>query len=230
MANILIIEDAQNLAVVLQQEFSKNGHSVQHYSCGEDGLVYLQQNSADLIILDWMLPGMDGLRVLREIQKISDTPVLMLTARADEMDKVIGLELGAEDYMTKPFSMRELLARVNVILRRSEKMNIGATTMQSANTIISWKSLELDSSQHQVNVEGGPVPLSPTEFDLLELFLRNPGRVYNRSYLMENIWHEQYIPGDRSIDNAILRLRKKIDPLGEAIESVWGIGYRFSKE
>jgi DNA-binding response OmpR family regulator len=230
MAKILIIEDAENLAQVLKQEFIKNGHQAYHFPTGEDGLAFIEKEPVHLVILDWMLPGMDGLRVLREIQKIGDIPVLMLTARADEMDKVIGLELGAEDYMTKPFSMRELLARVNVILRRSEKMNIGATTIQSANTIISWKSLELDSSQHQVNVDGSPVPLSPTEFDLLELFIRNPGRVYNRSYLMENIWHEQYIPGDRSIDNAILRLRKKIDPLGEAIESVWGIGYRFSKE
>lgn len=230
MAKIMIIEDAENLAFILQQEFIKNGHQAYHFSNGEDGLQFLQNEPVNLVLLDWMLPGMDGLRVLREIQKMSDTPVLMLTARADEMDKVIGLELGAEDYMTKPFSMRELLARVNVILRRSEKMNINSTAIHPNNTIITWKSLELDNTQHQVIVEGSPVPLSPTEFDLLELFLRNPGRVYNRSYLMENIWHEQYIPGDRSIDNAILRLRKKIDPLGDAIESVWGIGYRFSKE
>ena len=229
MAKILIIEDAENLATVLSQEFSKNGHQTYHFSTGEEGLVFLQKDPVHLVILDWMLPGMDGLSVLREIQKNSEIPVLMLTARADEMDKVVGLELGAEDYLTKPFSMRELIARVNVILRRSDRINMPFKTKEETE-IISWKSLELDSTQHQVHVGGNEITLSPTEFDLLELFLHNPGRVYNRSFLMENIWHEQYIPGDRSIDNAILRLRKKIDPLGESIESVWGIGYRFSKD
>ena len=229
MAKILIIEDAENLANILKQEFTKNGHQAFHCSTGEDGLMFLANNTIHLVILDWMLPGMDGLSVLREIQKSNNIPTLMLTARADEMDKVLGLELGAEDYLTKPFSMRELLARVNVILRRSERMNI-STIEANRQDIIKWKTLVLDIRQHQVNVDQEIIPLSPTEFDLLELFLRNAGRVFNRAYLMENIRHEQYIPGDRSIDNAILRLRKKIGPLGDAIESVWGIGYRFIKD
>lgn len=229
MANILIIEDAENLATVLQQELKKNGHQAYHCNSGEEGLSFLQHHAINLVILDWMLPGIDGLDVLREIQKTSETPVLMLTARAEELDKVIGLELGAEDYLTKPFSMPELLARVNVILRRS----IRATTRQESNihqSKITWKTLVLDTNQHQVWVAEINTNLSPIEFDLLALFLQNPGRVFNRSYLMETIWHEQYIPGDRSIDNAILRLRKKISPLGEAIESVWGIGYRFNRD
>ena len=228
MAEILIIEDAQNLALVLQQELTKNGHTVHHHECGEDGLAFLAQHLVDMVILDWMLPGMDGLAVLREIQKHTEIPVLMLTARTDELDKVIGLELGAEDYMTKPFSMRELLARVNVILRRTQRMP-QPNGLQQVDTI-QWKSLLLDTVQHQVWVADNNIPLSPTEFALLELFLRNPGRIFNRSYLMETIWEQTYLPGDRSIDNAILRLRKKIMPAGEAIESVWGIGYRFNRE
>jgi DNA-binding response OmpR family regulator len=229
MAKILIIEDAENLANILKQEFIKNGHQAFHCASGEDGLNFLANNSINLVILDWMLPGMDGLSVLREIQKTSDIPVLMLTARADEMDKVLGLELGAEDYLTKPFSMRELLARVNVILRRSDRV-ITSVKETNQQDIINWNSLVVDITQHQVSVGRELIPLSPTEFDLLELFLRNPGRVFNRAYLMENIWNEQYLPGDRSIDNAILRLRKKIRPIGDAIESVWGIGYRFTRE
>ena len=149
MANILIIEDAHNLALILQQELSKNGHTVHHQNCGEDGLSFLQQNTVDLVILDWMLPGIDGLAVLREIQKHTDIPVLMLTARAEELDKVIGLELGAEDYMTKPFSMRELLARVNVILRRSQRTAIQQFQEQQKSAI-QWKSLVMDTVQHQV--------------------------------------------------------------------------------
>jgi DNA-binding response OmpR family regulator len=228
MANILIIEDAENLADIISQEFNKNGHQTFHTLSGEDGLEVLRNHIIDLVILDWMLPGMDGLSVLREIQKNSETPVLMLTARADELDKVLGLELGAEDYLTKPFSMRELIARVNVILRRAERMQPTFQPFAKQN-IIKWQTVEMDIDQHQVRIENLITPLSPTEFDLLELFLQNPGRVFNRSYLMETIWQEQYIPGDRSIDNSILRLRKKVPPLGDAIESVWGIGYRFNK-
>jgi DNA-binding response OmpR family regulator len=230
MAEILIIEDAENLAVILKQELTKNSHAVHHAACGEDGLKYLYEHPVDLVLLDWMLPGIDGLAVLREIQKYSDIPVLMLTARTDELDKVIGLELGAEDYLTKPFSMRELLARINVILRRSHRFPAGPQPAEHNKPAIHWKSLLLDAIQHQVWVEENNIPLSPTEFSLLELFLRNPGRVFNRSYLMETIWEQAYIPGDRSIDNAILRLRKKLIPVGDAIESVWGIGYRFNNE
>lgn len=228
MANILLIEDAQNLAQVISQEIRKNGHTVEHRLSGEEGLELLMRQPFDLVILDWMLPGMDGLSVLREIHQHSEIPVLMLTARTDELDKILGLELGAEDYMTKPFSMRELIARIHVLLRRSQKFQ-GYPQQQTQRQIL-WRSLCLDSEQHQVWVQDIPVPLSPTEFDLLELFLRHPGRVFNRTYLMESLWEQSYLPGDRSIDNAILRLRKKIAPLGDAIESVWGIGYRFNQD
>jgi DNA-binding response OmpR family regulator len=227
MAHILLIEDAENLAEIIRQELQKTGHSVSHTLSGEEGLSFLLENEVDLVILDWMLPGMDGLAVLREIQKTSSIPVLMLTARTDELDKILGLELGAEDYMTKPFSMRELITRIHVILRRATKGNI-QHNQESAHVELTWKALRLDTAQHQVWINQQNIVLSPTEFNLLELFLRHPGRVYNRAYLMEIIWEQDYIPGDRSIDNAILRLRKKITPLGEAIESVWGIGYRFN--
>lgn len=227
MANILLIEDTKNLAEIICQELHKNGHTALHTLSGEEGLAYLHDHDVDLVILDWMLPGMDGLAVLREIQKSTELPVLMLTARTDELDKILGLELGAEDYMTKPFSMRELLTRIHVILRRAVKTQ-SIYRNDLPKTEIEWKTLLLDCTQHQVWVDKQAIPLSPTEFDLLELFLRHPGRVFNRSYIMETIWEQSYLPGDRSIDNAILRLRKKINPLGDAIESVWGIGYRFN--
>jgi DNA-binding response OmpR family regulator len=226
MAHILLIEDAENLAEIIRQELQQNGHSAVHTLSGEEGHAFLHDIEVDLVILDWMLPGMDSLAVLHEIQKSSEIPVLMLTARTDELDKILGLELGAEDYMTKPFSMRELLTRINVILRRAVKTQSNHKNDLPKTEI--WKTLLLVCTQHQVWVAKQPVPLSPTEFDLLELFLRHPGRVFNRSYLMETIWGQSYTPGDRSIDNAILRLRKKINPLGDAIESVWGIGYRFT--
>jgi DNA-binding response OmpR family regulator len=170
------------------------------------------------------------LDVLRQIRQDSPVPVLMLTARTEEMDRVVGLEVGADDYLTKPFSMRELVARVRALLRRIENVaQILAADRELEREILYYESLELDPVGYRAVLDGEPLELTRTEFDLLHLFLRNPGRAFSRSYLLDTVWRETYFPGDRSVDNAILRLRKKLGPLGDAIETVWGVGYRLRK-
>jgi DNA-binding response OmpR family regulator len=154
-------------------------------------------------------------------------PVLMLTARGEEVDRVVGLEVGADDYLPKPFSMRELIARVHALLRRIAHVQqiLEADRRQSAEAI-RYEGLCLEPEAYRATLEGEPLELTRTEFELLHLLLRNPGRVFSRSYLLDAVWGEYYVAGDRSVDNAILRLRKKLGDLGERIETVWGVGYR----
>jgi DNA-binding response OmpR family regulator len=189
------------------------------------------RHQPDLVILDWMLPKLDGLDVLRHIRQSSAVPVLMLTARGEEADRVIGLEVGADDYLTKPFSMRELIARVRALLRRIERVQqILAADRDGAGLPIVYGPLRLDPAAYQAALDGNPLDLTRTEFELLRLLLRNPGRAFSRSYLLDTVWGEEYVAGDRSVDNAILRLRRKLGDLGEAIETVWGVGYRLRRD
>ena len=183
----------------------------------------------NLVILDWMLPKLDGLEVLRQVRQASAVPVLMLTARAEEADRVIGLEVGADDYLTKPFSLRELVARVHALLRRIEHVQaILAADRHGGTSPVACGPLRLDPAARLVTLDGIPLDLTRTEFDLLHLFLRNPGRAFSRSYLLDTVWGEDFVAGDRSVDNAVLRLRKKLGRWGEAIETVWGVGYRLT--
>jgi DNA-binding response OmpR family regulator len=231
MATILLVEDASELAQVIVRELEAAGYEVMHAG---DGLIALQLHAThqpDLVILDWMLPRLDGLEVLRRIRQSSATPVLMLTARDEEADRVIGLEVGADDYLTKPFSMRELMARVRALLRRIERVRqiLEADRTGSA-AVISYGPLCLNPEAYQATLADELLDLTRTEFDLLHLLLRNPGRAFSRAYLLDTVWGESYVIGDRSVDNAILRLRRKLGGLGEAIETVWGIGYRLRRE
>jgi DNA-binding response OmpR family regulator len=228
---ILLVEDAHDLALVIRRELEAEGYQVLHASDGLQALELHDQQQPDLVILDWLLPKMDGLEVLRKIRTRSPIPVLMLTARSDEIDRVLGLEVGADDYLTKPFSMRELIARVHALLRRIQHIQeiINADREQQG-TPLSYKSLHLNPTTYEVTIGDQNIELTRTEFDLVHLMLRNPGRVFSRAYLLDTIWDETYIPGDRSVDNAILRLRKKLGSLGEAIETVWGVGYRLRAE
>lgn len=231
MTTILLIEDAQELAKMISNELETQGYSVLH-RC--DGVSALQAHAAEqpaLVILDWMLPKLDGLEVLRQIRQTSPTPVLMLTARSQETDRVVGLELGADDYLTKPFSLRELIARVRALLRRSEMIQqILQADQNAAGVPLTYNGLHLNPESHLVMLEDLPLDLSPIEFAILHLFLRSPGRAFSRAYLLDTIWGETYIGGDRSVDNTILRLRKKLGKMGEAIETVWGIGYKLRPE
>ena len=231
MANILLVEDALDLARAIQRSLEAEGYRISYAADGEQALKAFESQTPDLIILDWMLPKVDGLEVLRQVRAGSPVPVLMLTARTDEFDRVLGLEVGADDYLTKPFSMRELVARVRALLRRIEHVQqILQIDRQPQSEALNHKGIHLDPTTYQVNLNDQPIDLTRTEFDLLHLFLRNPGRAFSRSYLLDTVWGEHYIPGDRSVDNAILRLRKKLGILGEAIETVWGLGYRFSAQ
>jgi DNA-binding response OmpR family regulator len=227
MTNILLVEDAIDLAQAIIQKLESQGYQVQHAADGETALKLHTRHETDLIILDWMLPGLDGLEVLRRIRRDSAVPVLMLTARDEEADRVIGLEVGADDYLTKPFSMRELIARVRALLRRIQRVQqILADDRMGAEAAISYGILRLDPQAYRTTLNGEQLDLTRTEFELLHLLMRNPGRAFSRTYLLDTVWGENYVSGDRSVDNAILWLRRKLGPLGEAIETVWGVGYR----
>jgi DNA-binding response OmpR family regulator len=154
---------------------------------------------------------------------------LMLTARSEEMDRVIGLEVGADDYLTKPFSTRELIARVRALFRRiAHVQQILEADRRQGSDAITYRSLCLEPEAYRVTLSGVPLDLTRTEFDLLYLLLRNPGRAFSRAYLLDAVWGESYVTGDRSVDNAVLRLRKKLGTLGDCIETVWGVGYRLA--
>jgi DNA-binding response OmpR family regulator len=226
---ILFVEDARDLAALVIQELEANGYQVQHALDGEAALREFQRATPDLVILDWMLPRLDGLEVLRRIRQASAVPVLMLTARQEEIDRVIGLEVGADDYLTKPFGMRELIARVRALLRRIEHVQaIVAADKTGGGQSFSYRTLRIDPDAHLAQLDGAALDLTHTEFDLLCLLARNPGRVFSRTYLLETVWETGYVSGDRSVDNAILRLRKKLGEMGESIETVWGVGYRLT--
>ena len=227
MAVILLVEDSADLATVVTRELDSSGHRVILANDGVQALELHERDHPDLVILDWMLPRMDGIEVLRRLRQTSATPVLMLTARSEETDRVIGLELGADDYLTKPFSMRELVARVRALLRRADLIRQTLTAdREPAPGVIVRGPLRLDPQAHQADLDGTPLDLSPTEFALLHLLLRSPGRAFSRAYLLDTVWREAYVGGDRSVDNTVLRLRKKLGSTGDAIETVWGIGYR----
>ena len=229
---ILLVEDTEDLAVIIQRELQSAGFEV---DCATDGLRALELHASthpDLIVLDWLLPKLDGLSVLRQIREHAATPVIMLTARHEELDRVIGLEAGADDYLTKPFGMMELIARIKAIFRRLElfEQMLRRDQVGSDADILSYRGLELNLMAHQAKLDGIAIDLSRTEFNLLRLFLSNQGRVFSRAYLLETIWEVAYVGTDRAVDNTIMRLRKKLGSMGDSIETVWGLGYRLQAE
>jgi len=228
MSKVLLVEDADDLAQVITREFESSGYIVLHAGDGETALKLHAAHQPDVIILDWMLPGLDGIEVLRRIRKTAATPVLMLTARDEEIDRVMGLEVGADDYLTKPFGMRELLARVRALLRRIEMyQQMRQDDRDPTSDSVIDGALLIDPESHRVTLKGTPIDLSRTEFNLLHLLVRNPERAFSRDYLMTALWDEHYVVGDRAVDYAIMRLRKKLGDFGSQIETVWGVGYRW---
>jgi DNA-binding response OmpR family regulator len=231
MATILLVEDEVELARVITRELVSAGFGVVHVLDGEAALRCLggDGEAPDVIVLDWMLPGIDGLEVLRRLRQHSALPVLMLTARAEEVDRVIGLEVGADDYLSKPFGSRELIARVRALLRRHERLQeMLADDRAEGTATLSLGPLLVDPTAHSARLHGEPLELTRTEFGLLHLLLRNKGRAFSRAYLHDAVWGEPAVEGDRSVDNSVLRLRKKLGDLGDSIETVWGVGYRLS--
>lgn len=226
MPSILIIEDERELARVVQSYLEKAGMLVRTEQRGDAGLAAWRQTQPDLVLLDLNLPGMDGLDVAREIRRTSDTPIIMVTARAEEYDRLIGLELGADDYIVKPFSPREVVARVRAVLRRAGKSPTAPKRIQEGD-------LEVDLDSHSVLCAGKAIDLTPTEFNLLVEMAGQPGRVFSRLQLLEAVQGTAYEGYERSIDAHIKNLRAKIEPdprQPRCIETVFGIGYRFHKD
>ena len=231
MATIVLAEDERELSNLVRRHLEDEGHRVIQAFDGPSAVLAVQQERPDLVILDWMLPRLDGLEVCRRVRRESIVPILMLTARSEEIDRVLGLEVGADDYLTKPFSIRELLARVRAMLRRVEMLReSGGREAEDRPPVLEAGPLRIDLGQHVASVDGRLLELTPKEFDLLALLVRNPGRAFGRDYLIEKVWGYDAQGFDRTVDTHILRLRKKLGPLGERIETVWGVGYRFAKE
>jgi DNA-binding response OmpR family regulator len=231
VATIAIVEDERELAVLLRGGLEGAGHRVIAAEDGPGGVALVEREDPDLVILDVMLPGFDGLEVCRRIRRARITPILMLTARSTELDKVLGLELGADDYLTKPFSMRELLARVGALLRRVEQLREQSRPAEDV-APIQLADLSIDPATHEVISAGQPVQLTAREFDLLRLLAANPGRVFSREYLLDRLWGTDYGGFDRTVDTHILRLRKKLGgpgTPGERIVTLWGVGYKFER-
>jgi two-component system alkaline phosphatase synthesis response regulator PhoP len=227
MAKILIIEDETELANVLKAYLERAGYDVIQADRGDSGLSLWEGQHPDLVLLDLNLPGMDGIDIARKIRQIDETPIIMVTARVEELDSLLGLELGADDYITKPFSPREVVARVKAVLRRAEK-----SPSENTSEIIEVFDLQIDKEGFQVNGSGKSIDLTPTEFSLLVTMAENPGRVFSRLQLLESAQGVAYEGYERSIDAHIKNLRAKLgDDSKEPkyIETVFGVGYRFKK-
>lgn len=232
MEKILLIEDDPHIGELVSIHLKDLHCEVEISADGREGYEKASTGNYDLIVLDIMLPGMDGLEVCRQLRadKIN-THILMLTARSEEIDKVLGLEIGADDYLTKPFSIRELIARVKAILRRVKTSN-SESTLAPKNTIVS-ENLSIDLEKRKVHLENNKLDLTPKEFDLLVLMVSNPGRVYSRSDLLDKIWGYNFNGYEHTVNSHINRLRTKIEPdinNPKYILTSWGVGYKFNDE
>lgn len=234
---VLIVEDDPEIARIVSMTCKDLGMETIHSTDGKDGLEKALSERHSLIILDIMLPGLDGISLCRQLrEKDSFTPVLMLTARAEEIDRVLGLELGADDYMTKPFSLRELAARVKALIRRAHARVVPENShngdREDSGEIQSIGDLTLDFGKRKVLVKEEEVELTVKEFELLSLFVRNPGRAYSRSDLLNLVWEYNFQGYEHTVNTHINRLRNKIekDPARPLyLKTVWGVGYRFSE-
>jgi two-component system alkaline phosphatase synthesis response regulator PhoP len=226
---ILLVEDEAAIAAFVQTALEREGFAVEVVEDGQQALARVNQALPDLIILDLMLPGVDGLEVCRAVRRMPTyVPIIMLTARAEDVDKVVGLELGADDYITKPFNTRELIARVRAVLRRA----YSRATMEESDRLRIGQ-LEIDLTGRTVTVGGQPVELTPKEFDLLVLLASHPGRVFGRETLLEKVWGYDYLGDSRTVDVHVQRLRRKLeeDPHHPRhLLTVRSIGYKFARE
>lgn len=225
MKRILVVEDEQPIREMVGYALKKAGLQFEEAADAEQALVAVASNPPDLMLLDWMLPGMSGVDLARRLRREDVTarmPIIMLTARVEENDRVHGLEVGADDYITKPFSPRELIARINAVLRRSGS--------GSGEEPIEYDGLSLDPVDHRVRVDGKPLTLAPTEFRLLHFFMSNPDRVYSREQLLDHVWGRGVFVEERTVDVHIRRLRKALSEQSydRFIQTVRGAGYRFS--
>ena len=223
MTRILVVEDEESFSDALSYMLRKEGYEVAVSTNGPDGIDEFDRGGADLVLLDLMLPGLSGLEVCRQLRQKSDVPVIMLTAKDAEVDKVVGLEIGADDYVTKPFSARELLARIRAVLRRRGEVEEPVTAVLEAGPV------RMDVDRHVVTVNGAPTTMPLKEFELLEFLLRNSGRVLTRGQLIDRIWGSDYVGDTKTLDVHVKRLRSKIeaDPANPVhLVTVRGLGYK----
>ena len=222
---ILVVDDEEHILELIKFNLEKNGYEVSTRDNGQDCIDFLKENEVDLVVLDVMLPDMDGLEVcknIRRIERVEKIPIIMLTAKSEETDRILGLELGADDYMTKPFSVRELIARIKAVLRRSDD----GKRVRSGSLKV--RDLEMDTEKHEVTLAGEPIDLTLKEFELLKILIENRGKVLSRNLLLDEVWGYDYFGETRTVDVHIRHLRKKIkdDESGEYIETIRGVGYK----
>ncbi len=237
MKKVLLIDDDEGIIELLKVYFEKEGYSVSTCMKGDKAVAAFNSSEPDIIILDIMLPGMDGNDICREIRKTSDVPIIMLTARTDTLDKIVGLELGADDYMPKPFEPKELLARVKAVLRRTDKRDAAAEEAASeeettgGSEVITYPGFSVDKVKYVVTVDGQEIYMPPKELELLFFLASNPNRVFTREQLLENVWGYDFYGESRTVDVHVKRIREKIEKPGReqnwCIKTVWSKGYKF---
>ncbi|AKF96005.1 response regulator transcription factor [Brevibacillus laterosporus] len=225
---VLIIEDEQPIADLLSYGLTLEGFRTRTSASGATGMMEMEQFNPDLLLLDWMLPDQSGLDICKRVTENYNIPILMITAKSDITDKVLGLEFGADDYITKPFDLREVVARIRTILRRVNQANIGERDTVG-DDVIRFKNIEIVAEERLVKKEGILVDLTPKEFDLLMTLFGRRGRIFTRSELLDLVWGYDFGGDTRTVDTHIQRLRKKLD-VGDLIITVFGIGYKFGKQ
>ena len=220
---ILVVDDESRMRKLVRDFLVKKGFTVVEAADGVEAVdLFFEEKDIDLIILDVMMPRMDGWQVVKEIREYSRVPIIMLTARGEERDELAGFELGVDEYISKPFSPKILVARVEAILRRSG--------VKTASEILTAGGIELDKTAHQVKVEGNPLDLSYKEFELLSYFMENRGIALSREKILNNVWNYDYYGDARTIDTHVKKLRNKLGDKGDYIKTIWGMGYKFEVE
>ena len=228
MSLVLVVEDEVDLSHIMRDRLIADGHEVVVVHDGAAAMAAVAKRVPDCVLLDWLLPDVDGLTVCRRLRESHLMPIIMVTARTEEVDRVLGLEVGADDYLVKPFGLRELLARVRAMLRRVDLE--GVRRAPTADGKVQSGTLTIDTNSRIATLDGAPMHLTRKEFELLTVLVSNPGRAFSREFLVEQIWGSDFEGYGRAIDTHITRLRRKLGPLGERIVTVWGVGYRFSAD
>ena len=228
MANekILVVDDDTNICELLRLYLTKEGYQVTTANDGEEGLDKFNQVKPDMVLLDVMMPKMDGLEVCRRIRKLGNTPVMMLTAKGETFDKVLGLELGADDYVVKPFDAKEVVARVKAVLRRTQSKNDNA---EESKKVVTYDKLEINIANYELKVNGVQIDTPPKELELIYHFASNPNRVFTRDQLLDEVWGFEFYGDSRTVDVHVKRLREKLEGVSDKweLKTVWGVGYKF---
>lgn len=223
LGKVLVVDDDWNVVELVKLYGEREGFEVIGVTDGDQALAVFDRENPDVVILDIMLPGTDGLTLCRNLRAIRMVPIIMLTAKGEEADRVLGLEMGADDYVAKPFSPRELIARIKAVLRRTQIINTGI------NWELKYPGLDIQADTRRILLNGKDIKVTPREFDLLYHFAQNPRRIFTRDELLAAVWGHDYFGDQRTVDVHIRRLRKKLEPLAhEYLTTVWGVGYQFT--